>query len=81
MPSITLFVVGALAPKSYAMEEPITVIKNGGYTDLIDDFLGASFFYSYVYKGEAGYLDYALASNNLLSQVTGIFVWQLQHEI
>jgi len=52
---------------AYAMEEPITVIKNGGYTDLIDYFLGASSSYSYVYNGEAGYLDYALASGNLLS--------------
>ncbi len=62
---------------AYAMEEPITVIKNGGYTDLIDYFLGASSSYSYVYNGEAGYLDYALASGNLLSQVTGITVWHI----
>ena len=62
---------------SYAKEDPITAIKNDDYTDLHDHFLGAGDSYSYVYFGQAGYLDHALASANLLGQVTGVTVWHI----
>ena len=55
---------------SYAKEDPITAIKNGGYTDLINVFVGADA-YSYQFDGQSGYLDHALASPSLSSQVTG----------
>ena len=45
---------------SYAMEDPITVIKNAGFTNLIESFLGPDA-YSYVFDGQWGYLDHALA--------------------
>ncbi|NTV40396.1 MAG: ExeM/NucH family extracellular endonuclease, partial [Demequinaceae bacterium] len=51
---------------SYAMEDPIRVFADAGYTDLS---LGG---YSYVFDGQWGYLDYALASASLLPQVTGV---------
>ncbi|NTV40575.1 MAG: hypothetical protein HGA51_11565, partial [Demequinaceae bacterium] len=51
---------------SYAMEDPIQVFADAGYTDLS---LGG---YSYVFDGQWGYLDYALASASLLPQVTGV---------
>ncbi len=50
---------------SYAMEDPIQVFADAGYTDLSH---GG---YSYVFDGQWGYLDYALASASLLPQVTG----------
>ena len=50
---------------SYAMEDPIQVFVSAGYADLG---LGN---YSYVFDGQWGYLDYALASPSLLTQVTG----------
>ena len=46
---------------SYAKEDPITIIKNAGYTNLIEAYLGAEA-YSYVFDGQSGYLDHALGS-------------------
>ncbi|MFA5837911.1 MAG: ExeM/NucH family extracellular endonuclease [Bellilinea sp.] len=56
---------------SYAMEDPITTLKNAGYTNLLDLFLGPTA-YSYVFDGQWGYLDHALATGSLVPQVTGI---------
>ena len=56
---------------SYAKEDPITTIKTAGFTNLIEHFLGLDA-YSYVFDGQWGYLDHALASPSLLSQVTGV---------
>ena len=61
---------------AYAMEDPITAIQNGGYTNLISHFGGASA-YSYVFNGQSGYLDHALANSSLLSQVTGVTEWHI----
>ena len=33
--------------------------------------------YSYVFNGQAGYLDHALATSNLASQVTGVVEWHI----
>lgn len=56
---------------SYAMEEPITALKNAGFTNLIESFLGIDA-YSYVFDGQWGYLDHALASTSLVGQVSGV---------
>ena len=56
---------------SYAMEDPIGVIEDAGYADLIASFLGEDA-YSYVFDGQWGYLDHALSSASLASQVTGV---------
>ncbi len=66
---------------SYALEDPITAIKNAGYTNLVEGMLrmhiiGADA-YSYVYYGQAGYLDHALASAALTPQVTGVVEWHI----
>jgi predicted extracellular nuclease len=66
---------------SYAMEDPVDAILKGAddtrtpgtgddYTNLIDTYEG-KYAYSYVFDGQAGYLDHALASATLRSQVTG----------
>lgn len=68
-------VIGDL--NAYAKENPVTTIKNGGFTDLVDSYLGASSAYTYVFKGQAGYLDHALASANLVSQVTSLTEWHI----
>ncbi len=60
---------------SYAKEDPITAIKNGGYTDLVD--LYGTNAYSYVYLGQAGYIDHALGSSGILQYVTGTTVWHI----
>ncbi len=64
---------------SYAMEDPITEIKNAGYTNLIEKYQGP-FAYSYTFDGQAGYLDHALASPNLDAQVTGAADWHINSD-
>ncbi|WP_249138549.1 ExeM/NucH family extracellular endonuclease [Phycicoccus avicenniae] len=56
---------------SYAMETPITTLEEGGFTNLVREYLGEDA-YSYVFDGQWGYLDHALSSETLLGQVTGV---------
>jgi predicted extracellular nuclease len=67
-------VVGDL--NAYAMEDPVTAIKNAGYTNLTESFLG-QFAYSYVFSGQSGYLDHALATSSLALQVSGLAEWHI----
>lgn len=61
---------------AYAMEDPITVIKNADYTDLVR-FFGGLDAYGYQFDGQWGYLDHALASNALFPFVTGAAEWHI----
>jgi predicted extracellular nuclease len=61
---------------AYALEDPITTLEQAGYTDLIEAFVGPSA-YSYVFDGEAGPLDHALANASLVGQVTRAAVWHI----
>ena len=61
---------------SYDKEDPIVVLTDGGYTDLSAMFNGESA-YSYVFDGQIGYLDYALANPSLFAQVTGATEWHI----
>jgi predicted extracellular nuclease len=61
---------------SYAREDPITAIRNGGFTDLISAF-GGDGGYSYVFDGQSGYLDHALASLLLAPRITGVTEWHI----
>lgn len=61
---------------AYAKENPITRIINAGYTDLIKQF-GGDTAYSYVFDGQAGYLDHGLASNSLAAQVLYAADWHI----
>jgi uncharacterized protein len=61
---------------SYAMEEPIIAIESAGYTNLIKAFIG-TWAYSYIFDGQAGYLDHSLASPSLSAQVTGVTEWHI----
>ncbi len=73
---------------SYAQEDTIDAIKAGAddtagtsddFTNLIAQFNG-EFAYSYTFDGSAGYLDHALASASLLSQVTGAADWHINSD-
>jgi uncharacterized protein len=64
-----VLIVGDL--NAYAKEDPITALASGGFTNLIESRLGRDA-YSYVFDGQWGYLDYALASASLSAQVTGV---------
>ncbi len=61
---------------SYDKEDPIDAILAGGYTDLIFNYLGEGA-YSYVFDGQIGYLDHALANADLVGEVTGITIWHI----
>jgi hypothetical protein len=61
---------------AYAREDPITALKNAGYTDLLAARVGASA-YTYVFKGQFGYLDHALSNASLTSQVAGVVPWHI----
>ncbi|MGB3192202.1 MAG: ExeM/NucH family extracellular endonuclease [Limnoraphis sp.] len=67
-------IVGDL--NAYAQEDPITFLEAEGYTDLIEEFVGDDA-YSFVFDGQFGYLDYGLANQSLLSQVTGTTEWSV----
>ncbi len=59
---------------SYDQEDPIDVLVDAGWTDLLAQY-GGEDAYSYVFDGQLGYLDYALASPALVDEVTGAAAW------
>jgi hypothetical protein len=61
---------------SYAFENPITTFEAGGFTNLVRREHGLSA-YSYVFNGESGYLDHALATASLAAQVVGVNDWHI----
>ncbi len=62
---------------SYAKEDPITALTGaGGFIDLVNARIGA-LAYSFVFGGQWGYLDYALASSSMNAQVTGVTEWHI----
>lgn len=61
---------------AYGREEPVIELLNNGYDDLLSRFNGDAG-YSYVFDGEAGYLDHALATPNLASRISGTAVWNI----
>ena len=66
-------IVGDL--NSYAKEDPIDVLVNAGYVDVGAGYVdvGATLGdgYSYVFNGQWGTLDYAMATASLFPQITG----------
>lgn len=69
-----ILIVGDL--NSYAQEDPITALKTAGYVNLVEDRLGPGA-YSYSFSGQWGYLDYALASPSLNTQVSDVVEWHV----
>lgn len=61
---------------SYAKEDPIKALEADGYANLTAGFLGP-WAYSYVFDGQSGYLDHALANAALTPQVTGVAEWHV----
>jgi hypothetical protein len=69
-----MMIIGDL--NSYAKEDPIVALQNAGYTDMVAAFGGPNA-YSYVFDGQLGYLDHALANSSLLTQVTDVAEWHI----
>lgn len=61
---------------AYDKEDPIQAITDAGYTDLLLSEQGEDA-YTYVFDGQLGYLDHALASPGLMAQLTGASAWNI----
>ncbi|HEX2731183.1 MAG TPA: ExeM/NucH family extracellular endonuclease [Polyangiaceae bacterium] len=61
---------------AYAKEDPIAAFIGGGLVDLMATRIGGSA-YSYVFNGESGYLDHALASPSLAAKVSSVTEWHI----
>ena len=61
---------------SYTFETPIQALEAGGFENLVRKYGGLTA-YSYVFNGESGYLDHALANASMAAQVTGVSEWHL----
>jgi predicted extracellular nuclease len=69
-----VLIVGDL--NAYRGEDPIRALKAAGYIDLHEAFQGIDT-YSYVFDGQLGYLDHALANAHLEPQVTWAGTWAI----
>jgi uncharacterized protein len=67
-------VIGDL--NAYGKEDPVLVLENAGLQDQIARFNDQAG-YSYVFDGESGYLDHALANADLAAKVTGTVHWHI----
>ncbi len=66
-------VIGDL--NAYGAEDPIQTLKAGGLVDQVARFNPSD--YSYVFDGEAGYLDHGLTTASLSARVTGTTHWHI----
>jgi len=64
---------------AYAKEDPIIALTDAGFVDLLAAFNGDEV-YSYVFNGETGYLDYALASASMIGQVSDAAPWNVNSD-
>ncbi|HEX6286444.1 MAG TPA: ExeM/NucH family extracellular endonuclease, partial [Acidimicrobiia bacterium] len=69
-----VLVIGDL--NSYRNEDPIDTLEGGGLTDLVESFVGEDA-YSYVFDGQLGYLDTALANDTMSDNVQGVTIFHI----
>jgi uncharacterized repeat protein (TIGR01451 family) len=62
---------------AYGAEDPIEALKSGGLIDQIAARVPAADRYSYVFDGQAGYLDHALSTASLNAQITDVRHWHI----
>jgi endonuclease/exonuclease/phosphatase family metal-dependent hydrolase len=68
-----VIVIGDL--NAYGVEDPVDTLTTGGLVNQVSRFDAAG--YSYVFDGEAGYIDHALASASMSAQITGAAHWHV----
>lgn len=68
-----LLLIGDL--NAYGAEDPVRTLTDAGLVDLLARELPAERRYSYVFHGESGYLDHALASPELAAAVAAVRPW------
>ncbi|WP_299652362.1 ExeM/NucH family extracellular endonuclease [uncultured Tateyamaria sp.] len=63
---------------AYAQEDPVqTLTDDPDLVDLIDEFIGQDEAYSFVFDGQRGALDHAIASGDMLGMITGAAEWHI----
>jgi predicted extracellular nuclease/endonuclease I len=62
---------------AYGEEDPIDALRGGGLTDLLAEHVPEERRYSYVFAGEAGHLDHALATPTFAEKVAGATIWHI----
>jgi uncharacterized protein len=60
---------------AYAQEDPIFDLTSSGYVDMIRDF--NRFEYSYVFDGNAGYIDHGIASASAAPKIASAIHWHI----
>ena len=73
-----VIVIGDL--NAYGAEDPIEALKAGGLIDQVAARVPAADRYSYVFDGQAGYLDHALTTVSLDAQLTGVAHWHINSD-
>ena len=76
-PTENIMIIGDL--NSYDHEDPIVTFAEAGYADLAKAFEGEDS-YSYVFDGQLGYLDYALANEALQARVVDVQNWHINSD-
>ena len=61
---------------AYALEDPVRAFQDQGFVDLLTRFQGDQA-YSYIFDGETGHLDHALASPSLDARVVDAGAWHI----
>ncbi|MGL5905941.1 MAG: ExeM/NucH family extracellular endonuclease [Shewanella sp.] len=61
---------------AYAKEDPLTALANAGFSELFAK-LEKTHAYSYVFSGESGQLDHALANAALVDKVVDVTEWHI----
>ncbi len=69
-----VLVIGDL--NAYRLEDPVRAFTSAGYVNLLDRFVGEDA-YSFVFRGESGSLDHALASPRLATRVQAVREWHI----
>ena len=64
---------------AYGSEDPVKNLEAAGYTDLADAVLGDAA-YSYVFDGQIGTLDYAMANASLAGKLAGATEWHINSD-
>ena len=62
---------------AYRLEDPVRAIEESQLTELVAHHNQGIPQYSYIYRGAAGTLDYAFASEALTSASTGAYIWNI----
>lgn len=70
-----LLLVGDL--NAYGAEDPIRTLTDAGLVDLMARDVAPEHRYTYVFRGESGYLDHALATSELAAAVARVQPWPI----